>query len=78
MIHVVDELLAHRPVHQRPARHLAGPLVVGLPGRLQQRDVVDGHIGLALGANATGELRATADGAPLVVELARCHVPAAR
>ncbi len=69
MIHVVDQLLPHRPVHQRPARHLAGAFVVGLTRLLEQGDLVDGHVGFAFGADAAGELRAAADRASLVVEL---------
>ena len=69
MIHVVDELLPHRAVYKRPARQLARTLVVGLARFLQQLDVVDGHVGLALCTNATGELGAAADRAPLMVEL---------
>src|ERR1700682_5299993 len=69
VIHVVDELLPHRAVHKRPARPLARTLVVGLARFFQHLDVVDWHVGLALCANATGELGAAADRAPLVVEL---------
>ena len=77
MVDVVDQLLAHSALHQRTAGYLLGPLAVGLPSGLKQCDVVDGYVGLALGADAAGELRAAADGAPLVIELPGCHVPAA-
>ena len=69
VVDVVDELLLHCPVHKCPSRHLSGAFVVSLFRRRQQRHVVDGHVRIALGANAARELRATADGAPLVVEL---------
>ncbi len=76
VIHVVDQLLAHGAVHERPTRQLAGTFAVCLSACREELDVVDGHIGLALGADAAGELRAAADRAPLVVQLSRCHLPA--
>jgi len=47
-----------------------------LARRRQQRDIVDGHVGLALGPHAAGEFRASADRASFVIKLSRCDVPA--
>ena len=69
---------AHRPMDQRPSGKHTGMLAAGLAGLLEQTDVIDGKVvRLTLGTNATRELRATADGSPFVIKLARRHVPAA-
>ena len=74
---MIDQLRLDGAAHQRASGHLLDPLVVGLTGHLQQGGIVDRFVGFALGADAAGEFRSAADGAPLVVELPRGHRPAA-
>ena len=75
-VHVIDQLLGHRAVHQHPAGHLAHAFVVGLARLLGKVDVVDRFRGAALAAAAAGELRALPDRAAFVIQLPRCHRPA--
>ena len=59
----------------RPARSRALSLSA-CPVALEKSHPVDRHVGLAFGADPAGELRTTADGSPLVIQLAGRHVPA--
>ena len=77
MVHVIDQLLGHLPVHQHPAGQLLRTLVVGLSGLLQKAHVINGIRGAALAAAAAGEFGALSNRATFVIELPRCHRPAA-
>src|SRR5215211_209708 len=76
MVDVVGELLTHRAVNVYPAGHLPYPLVVGLPGRLGQLDIINGRALGCLVSQSAGELGAIAHGAAFVVELPGRNVPA--
>lgn len=75
-IHVVDQLLAYRAVHEHPAGHLPYAFVVGLARLFRKPNVVNRIRGAALAAAAAGELRALPHRPAFVIQLPRRHRPA--
>jgi hypothetical protein len=74
---VPDQLLGHGAVHQGATGHLVHAFVVGLPGLLRERHVIDRDGVAALAAAAAGELRPLSHRPAFVVQLPGRNRPAA-
>ena len=72
-----DQLLCDSAVYEYPAGHLPHAFVGGLARLFGKRNVINGIRVAALAAATAGELRTKAYRAAFVVELTRCHGPAA-